>query len=199
MGSHAQGRDIKQQINKSLLKIKASLIEQTELLGKQKYKALNTIQRQKHENLMLGKGNYLNDGIGRLNSTSMQLLDLTFVPSGYVGVKNNLVQIIIQPILFFLETSQRGTSRDKPGDIILDLHLKIPLPFHKWPKFSLQNFDAIFNSFLNGHIERQGLFFQLDTHFGDTILFARASPISVWHPDMVSAVAMKAASFTNLF
>jgi hypothetical protein len=86
---------------------------------------------------MLGKENYLNNSIGRLDDTSMKFLNLAFVLPGDTTVKAGLVLVITQLVFFLHETSQGRASPDEPGGIILNFHLEIPFPFHQRAKFFL--------------------------------------------------------------
>jgi hypothetical protein len=82
----------------------------------------------------------------------MQLLDLALLSLGDVRVEYHLIQVITQSVRLLLKTSQKRASPNELGDIILNIHLEVPLPLHQWTEFLLQHFNTILNSLFCNHI-----------------------------------------------
>jgi hypothetical protein len=66
----------------------------------------------------------------------MQLLDLALLSLGDVRVEYHLIQVITQSVRLLLKTSQKRTSPNEFGDVVLNIH-----------------FNTILNSLFRSHIQ----------------------------------------------
>ncbi|KAK2456149.1 hypothetical protein QL285_003539 [Trifolium repens] len=124
---------------------------------------------------------------GRRNGISLQVFNFTLILLGDVEIRTDFILVIVQSVHFFPKVSQGRAGPDKSSNIILNIQLKVSLPFNQRAKLPLQHFNAVFNGFLSRQIKIQRLLLKADAILSDGyLLFQRILQFSIALKNSVS-------------